>query len=134
MSESSRAAGGHKNLKQAGKLTIAIIVFCIYLFPFALVLVNSLKTKVSIVKAPLMLADPKGPQWINYQNAIEKMNFPRTFGNSLFVVGVSVILLLIVSSMAAWLFVRTDWKACKISFSAMLASMIVPFQDRKSVV
>ena len=128
MSESSRAAGGHKNLKQALKLASAIIVFCIYLFPFALVLVNSLKTKVSIVKAPLMLTDPKGPQWINYQNAIEKMNFPRTFGNSLFVVGVSVILLLIVSSMAAWLFVRTDWKACKISFSAMLASMIVPFQ------
>ena len=128
MSELSRAAGGHKNLKQALKLVIAIIVLIIYLFPFALVLVNSLKTKVAIVKTPLLLADPKGPQWINYQNAIEKMNFPRTFGNSLFVVGVSVILLLVVSSMAAWLFVRTNWKACKISFSAMLASMIVPFQ------
>ena len=128
MSELSRAAGGHKNAKQALKLVIAIIVLIIYLFPFALVLVNSLKTKVSIVKAPLLLADPKGPQWINYQNAIDKMNFPRTFANSLFVVGVSVVLLLVVSSMAAWLFVRTDWKACKISFSAMLASMIVPFQ------
>ena len=128
MSELSRAAGGHKNLRHAVKLVIAIIVLFIYLFPFALVLVNSLKTKVAIVKTPLLLADPKGPQWINYQNAIEKMNFPRTFGNSLFVVGVSVILLLVVSSMAAWLFVRTNWKACKISFSAMLASMIVPFQ------
>ena len=128
MSELSRAAGSHKNVKQALKLVIAIIVFFIYLFPFALVLINSLKTKVAIVKAPLLLADPKGPQWVNYQNAIDKMNFPRSFGNSLFVVGVSVVLLLIVSSMAAWLFVRTDWKACKISFSAMLASMIVPFQ------
>ena len=128
MSELSRAAGGHKNLRHAVKLVIAIIVLFIYLFPFALVLVNSLKTKVAIVKTPLLLADPKGPQWINYQNAIDKMNFPRSFANSLIVVGVSVVLLLIFSSMAAWLFVRTDWKACKISFSAMLASMIVPFQ------
>ncbi len=128
MSELSRAAGGHKNLRHAVKLVIAIIVLFIYLFPFALVLVNSLKTKVAIVKTPLLLADPKGAQWINYQNAIDKMNFPRSFANSLIVVGVSVVLLLIFSSMAAWLFVRTNWKACKISFSAMLASMIVPFQ------
>ena len=128
MSEVSRAAGGHKKLKQTLKVIIAIIVLIIYLFPFALVLVNSLKTKVTIVKAPLQLVDPKGPQWGNYKNAIDQMNFARSFGNSLFVVGVSVILLLIVSSMAAWLFVRTNWKACKVSFSVMLASMIVPFQ------
>lgn len=128
MSELSHAAGGRKKLRQALKLTIAIIVLIIYLFPFVLVLVNSLKTKVSIVKAPLLLVDAKGPQWVNYQNAIDKMDFVRTFSNSLFVVGVSVALLMIVSSMAAWLFVRAKWAACRISFSAMLASMIVPFQ------
>ncbi len=128
MTEVSRSAGGHKKLGQAVKVTIAVIVLIIYLFPFALVLVNSLKTKVAIVKTPLKLVDDKGFQWVNYRNAIDKMNFARSFGNSLFVVGISVVLLLIVSSMAAWLFVRTDWKACKISFSAMLASMIVPFQ------
>ena len=128
MSQTPHAVGGNKSLRQTLKVIIAIIVLIIYLFPFALVLVNSLKTKVAIVKTPLKLVDDKGLQWINYKNAIDKMNFGRAFGNSLFVVGVSVILLLIFSSMAAWLFVRTNWKACKISFSAMLASMIVPFQ------
>ena len=129
MSESSHAAGGHKNLTQALKIIIAVIMLFIYLFPFALVLVNSLKTKVAIVKTPLLLVDAKGPQWVNYQNAIEEMDFIRAFGNSLFVVGVSVVLLMIFSSMAAWLFVRYNkWAASRISFSAMLASMIVPFQ------
>ena len=128
MSQTPHAVGGNKSLRQTLKVIIAIIVLIIYLFPFALVLVNSLKTKVAIVKTPLKLVDDKGLQWINYKNAIDKMNFGRAFGNSLFVVGVSVILLLIFSSMAAWLFVRSNWKACKISFSAMLASMIVPFQ------
>ena len=128
MSQLSHSAGGHKKLAQVLKVTIAIIVLIIYLFPFALVLVNSLKTKIAIVKTPLQLVDSKGLQWVNYQKAIEQMNFARSFGNSLFVVGVSVVFLLIFSSMAAWLFVRTSWTACKISFSAMLASMIVPFQ------
>lgn len=128
MSQTTHAAGSNKKLWQTIKVLIAIIVLFIYLFPFVLVLINSLKTKVSIVKTPLALVDAKGPQWVNYQNAIDKMNFIRSFGNSLFVVGVSVIFLLLFSSMAAWLFVRTNWKACKISFSAMLASMIVPFQ------
>ena len=121
--------GGRKQrVFQGLKLAVAILMLIIYLFPFALVLVNSLKTKVSIVKTPLKLVDDKGFQWVNYKNAIEKMNFARSFGNSLFVVGISVVLLMLFSSMAAWLFVRTDWKACKISFSAMIASMIVPFQ------
>ena len=55
MSELSHAAGGHKNIRQAVKITIAVIMLFIYLFPFALVLVNSLKTKVAIVKTPLLL-------------------------------------------------------------------------------
>jgi len=129
MSQAVQTGGkSKKRLMNGIKLAIAILMLIIYLFPFALVLVNSLKTKVTIVKAPLQLVDAKGPQWVNYQKAVEKMDFLRSFGNSLFVVGVSVVLLILFASMAAWLFVRTDWKACKISFSVMLASMIVPFQ------
>lgn len=129
MSEAPHAVSGHKTLTQAVKIIIAVIMLFIYLFPFVLVLVNSLKTKVAIVKTPLLLADPKGPQWVNYQNAVEEMDFIRAFGNSLFVVGLSVILLMLFSSMAAWLFVRYNkWVSSRLSFSAMLASMIVPFQ------
>ena len=129
MSQTTHAAGSNKKLWQTIKVLIAIIVLFIYLFPFVLVLINSLKTKVAIVKTPLLLVDAKGPQWVNYKNAIEEMDFIRAFGNSLFVVGVSVVLLMIFSSMAAWLFVRYNkWLASRISFSAMLASMIVPFQ------
>ena len=129
MSEAPHAVSGHKTLTQAVKIIIAVIMLFIYLFPFVLVLVNSLKTKVAIVKTPLLLADPKGPQWVNYQNAVEEMDFVRAFGNSLFVVGLSVVLLMLFSSMAAWLFVRYNkWISSRLSFSAMLASMIVPFQ------
>ena len=128
MKQTSHIGGTKAQVWKVLKMVIAIIMLIIYLFPFALVLVNSLKTKVTIVKHPLQLIDNKGLQWQNYQNAIDQMHFGRSFFNSLFVVGISVVLLMLFASMAAWLFVRTDWAACKISFSLMLASMIVPFQ------
>lgn len=110
------------------KTVIVSIIFILYMFPFLLVLVNSLKRKVNIVKHPLQILDDAGLQWVNYKNAIEKMDFIRSFGNSFIITVVSVILLIVFSSMAAYIFVRTDWKACKISFFAMMASMVIPFQ------
>lgn len=110
------------------KTSIVSVIFILYMFPFLLVLVNSLKRKVNIVKHPLQILDDAGLQWVNYKNAIEKMDFIRSFGNSFIITTVSVVLLIVFSSMAAYIFVRTDWKACKISFFAMMASMVIPFQ------
>lgn len=110
------------------KTSIVSVIFILYMFPFLLVLVNSLKRKVNIVKHPLQILDDAGLQWVNYKNAIEKMDFISSFGNSFIITAVSVVLLIVFSSMAAYIFVRTDWKACKISFFAMMASMVIPFQ------
>ena len=110
------------------KTSIVSVIFILYMFPFLLVLVNSLKRKVNIVKHPLQILDDAGLQWVNYKNAIEKMDFIRSFGNSFIITAVSVVLLIVFSYMADYIFVRTDWKACKISFFAMMASMVIPFQ------
>ena len=110
------------------KTSIVSVIFILYMFPFLLVLVNSLKRKVNIVKHPLQILDDAGLQWVNYKNAIEKMDFIRSFGNSFIITAVSVVLLIVFSSMAAYIFVRTDWKACKISFFGIMASMVIPFQ------
>ena len=120
----------HQPRKASGiiKTVIVSVIFILYMFPFLLVLVNSLKRKVNIVKHPLQILDDAGLQWVNYKNAIEKMDFIRSFGNSFIITAVSVILLIVFSSMAAYIFVRTDWKVCKISFFAMMASMVIPFQ------
>lgn len=117
-----------KKVSSIIKTVIVSIVFIIYMFPFLLVLVNSLKRKVNIVKHPLQILDDAGLQWVNYKNAIEKMDFVHSFGNSFLITSVSVVLLIVFSSMAAYIFVRTDWKICKMSFFAMMASMVIPFQ------
>lgn len=103
-------------------------IFLIYLTPFFLVLINSLKSKVNIVKYPLELINRQGVQFVNYATALKKMDFLQAFSNSLLITVISVVLMILLSSMTAYLFVRARWKGCNISFSLMLASMILPFQ------
>jgi raffinose/stachyose/melibiose transport system permease protein len=110
------------------KTALVYTVFTLYMVPFALVLVNALKQKVNIVKHPLALVDTKGPQWHNFMVAIEKMNFPLAFCNSFVITMTSVAVMLVLSAMAAYLFVRTKWKICKFSLSLMLCSLVIPFQ------
>ena len=118
-----------KKKKSTGKFIGAIVISVIYLLPFVMVMVNSLKRKVSIVKYPLLLVDEQGVQWVNYKNAVEKMNFLQSFGNSIVITVFSVLILVIFSSMAAYFLVRHEkWKASKITFSVFLLSMAVPFQ------
>lgn len=109
-------------------MIVLVICFIIYMFPFVMVVINSFKTKRDIIKEPLSLIGTNGASVANYVEAFTKMNFPRTFMNSLCVTGISVLLIIVVSSMCAYIFVRTDYKLNKIFFSLMIASMVIPFQ------
>ena len=64
----------------------------------------------------------------NYITAFEKLKFLKIFGNSLIITGCSVALIILLSSMCAYIFVRRDWKINKLLFMLMLFSMVVPFQ------
>ena len=110
------------------KSIFVFVLFILYMIPFLLVVVNSLKTKISIVKYPLKLVDDKGLQFANYANAFEDMDFLQAFGNSIFVVALSVLLLMVFSSMCAYILVRKNHLACKVSFLLLISYMVVPFQ------
>lgn len=127
MTNSSRAKAS-RQAKTALKTMFVLLMFIFYMVPFILVLVNSFKRKINIVKNPLMLVDDKGMQFVNYSKAFNEMDFAAAFGNSLLITGVSVFLILLFSAMTAYLFVRTDWLACKVCFALMVAYMVVPFQ------
>lgn len=117
-----------KKIGRAGKMAVLICSFIFYMFPFAMVLMNSFKTKRDIIKEPLRIIGSHGASFANYLEAFEKMNFIRSFLNSLCITGGSVILIIITSSMCAYLFVRLNYKVNKIFFSLMIASMVIPFQ------
>ena len=126
--KSVQVGGTKKLVMDVVKTIFVVFMFLFYMMPFILVIINSLKRKVNIVKNPLMLIDDKGVQLVNYVNAFTEMDFGAAFFNSILIRGVSVFLILLCSSMTAYLFVRTNWLACRIFFALIVAYMVVPFQ------
>ena len=109
--------GQKKRVFTVLKFVFLIVMLAAYLMPFFLIVVNSLKTKKSIIKQPLSLIDPLGPTFDNFIGAFDKMNFLQSFMNSV-----------LITSMTAYFFVRANWKINKVIFSLMIAAMVVPFQ------
>ena len=126
--KSVQVGGTKKLVMDVVKTIFVVFMFLFYMMPFILVIINSLKRKVNIVKNPLMLIDDKGAQLVNYVKAFTEMDFGAAFFNSILITGVSVFLILLCSSMAAYLFVRPNWLACRIFFALIVAYMVVPFQ------
>ncbi len=108
------------------KTLLLSVLLLAYLVPFILVVINSLKPTREFLENPLAL-----PQAINFSNftiAFDKMNFISGLSNTVVITTISVLLIALFSSMAAYLMVRTTWKITRILFFCMVSAMIIPFQ------
>lgn len=106
-----------------------VAVFAAYMFPFLMVVINSLKQKRDIIKSPFSwLFTIKGLSFDNFVKAFTQMDFPSAFGNSLIITASATILVTILATMLAYYIVRNNNQISKITFALMVASMIIPFQ------
>ncbi|MEG1165619.1 MAG: carbohydrate ABC transporter permease [Oscillospiraceae bacterium] len=118
--------------KKAGKraLTILFSVFSVvYLAPIAVIIINSFKKKVYINRSPFEF--PTKETFVGLQNYVEgitKTDFWKSFGVSLFITILSVVVILLCTSMVAWYISRTKSKFSKIFYYLCIFSMVVPFQ------
>lgn len=108
------------------KLVFLSLLLLLFLTPFALILINSLKSRMEIVSNPLSL--PAKLDFSNYVTAFNKMAYMHGLVNSLIITVFSVCLITICASMTAYIFVRRKWKFNQYMFFIMIASMIIPFQ------
>ena len=107
---------------------VFIILFLAFIFPFIMVIINAFKTKGDITADPLALVGSHGFILTNFTDAMKKMNFATSFTNSLIITTTSTILTIVLAAMTAFVIVRNNWKVCALLFSAMIASMVIPFQ------
>lgn len=122
--------GGTKK-KAADMLAMAglIIIFIAYMFPFLMVVINSLKQKRDIIKSPFSwLFTIKGLSFENFVKAFTQMDFLNAFKNSLIVTVSATALVTLFAAMLAYYIVRHKNWISKITFALMVASMIIPFQ------
>ena len=127
MTDNQKAARD-KRIAHAVMLAILIVMFFAFIFPFLMVIINVFKTKAVITSDPLALLGAHGFTLQNFPEAMKKMNFWQSFGNSALITISSTILTIIFSAMTAFVIVRNNWKACTLLFSLMIASMVIPFQ------
>ncbi len=122
--------GGTK-AKAARALAMAglIIIFIAYMFPFLMVVINSLKQKRDIIKSPFSwLYTIKGLSFDNFVKAFTQMDFLNAFKNSLIVTCCATVLVTLLAAMLAYYIVRNKNVISGATFALMVASMIIPFQ------
>lgn len=122
--------GGTKR-KVTNALAMAglIIIFIAYMFPFIMVVINSLKQKRDIIKSPFSwLFTIKGLSFDNFVKAFTQMDFINAFKNSLIVTVSATVLVTLLAAMLAYYIVRHNNGISKLTFALMVASMIIPFQ------
>lgn len=108
-------------------IELIVVVLCLfYLFPIYIVIVNAFKNRAELYEN--MLALPESFSFEYFTKAMDKMNFMQAFGNSLIVTLVSIAILVVLASMTAWMFVRTNDRFSNFMFMAFVATMIIPFQ------
>lgn len=99
----------------------------VYLFPFLISILLSVKDKKETAKSVLSL--PKTIHWENFTEAVQKAHILRSMTNSIIVTAFSVLIVLVVASMAGYAIGRQyHKKGYRIYESILTAAMMVPFQ------
>ena len=128
----SKTSSFHAEKRANNILTAFFVLLSIaYLYPIFIVMVNSFKTNAAINTDTFAL--PNADTFMGFQNYIKGMtfgNYPfyRSVEYSVVITVLSVALILLCTSMAAWYISRVGSAICKIAYFLFVFSMIVPFQ------
>lgn len=97
------------------------------LFPLLFLFINSFKGQAEIVKSPISL--PKKWSFEYIATAWDKVNIVSGLINTLIITVSAVVLIVIISSLAAWVMVRSKSKFSTILFLGFTSAMLIPFQS-----
>ena len=121
-------------MQRYGKTALTVfftLLSIVYVFPVFMVVVNSFKLN-TFVKTETF-AMPNAETFAGWDNFIKGMTFGGyPFINSVLysvvITVLSTVLIVLVTSMAAWYITRVDSIACRVVYYLCVFSMVVPFQ------
>lgn len=118
-----------KNIWDILSIIMLVILVIVFVIPIFFVILNSFKGRLYISDNPFSL--PTGEMYAGFANfieGIERTDFFRAFGCSLFITVLSVAAIVLFTAMTAWYLVRVKTKYTSLLYFAFVFSMIVPFQ------
>lgn len=118
----------NKSIIQRAIITIILVMLALFfLMPVYFTVINSFKPLREIVTSYTKL--PESFYLGNYVKAWIKTEYPRVFLNSLIITVVSLVGIVMISSMAGYILVRTPGKISWLIFVLIVSSMIIPFHS-----
>ena len=116
-----------KKLRGSVKYIVTILICIVFLFPIAWALVCSIKPEIDITSYP--------PKWIpevatlsNYLQVLEKYPYLSWMKNSLITSVTGTVLILILSSLAAYALARYKFRGRNIIYGTIVAMLLIPIQ------
>ena len=124
--------GKEKRTRSYILTAVGVLIALYVLFPFFLVVLNSFKAQASIVANPVSFGGASFGQLMKNLNAVinnSNFQFWYAFGTSAVITIISLVLLAVLGSMAAWVISRNNkTKWATVIYMTFIASMIIPFQ------
>jgi raffinose/stachyose/melibiose transport system permease protein len=103
-----------------------ILVALVFIFPALFVVNNAIKPDAEIKLHPL--APPRTLHLANFAKAWTEMQFPVTVANTFIITSASVVGIILVSSMAAYMLARTAGRLSWLIYLAFTFALVIPFQ------
>lgn len=119
-----------KARRQAAEVLRHVVLAALALFtlaPLAFLFVNAFKSNNEIISSPVALPESWSLQYV--KNAMEQINFWGAIGVTFVITFCSILLIVIVSSFAAWAMVRSKTMFANVLFMCFTAAMLIPFQS-----
>ena len=126
-----RMAGSkpHKG-RQIALEIVTFLLFVLFMMPFLIVVLNSMRTNQEIINQPVGLPTSIGQLWTNISAVWnnDAFDFMASLKDSIIITVISLAVISIFSSMAAWVLVRNKTKWSAFLFMTYVAAMVIPFQ------
>ncbi|WP_248923871.1 carbohydrate ABC transporter permease [Paenibacillus hamazuiensis] len=106
---------------------LVIAFACIFMLPFIIMLVTSLKSMAEI-QSPAFQLLPRSFLFSNYAEAMSQGNWPRYFLNSVTVTTITVGIGIIIMSVAGFAFARLNFAGRDLLFLLSLVGLMIPEQ------
>lgn len=118
-------------LNNIGRIWVHIVL-CTYtvvaLFPIALILINSVKSRAAIFDNPLAFPSMDSFSLIGFEKVLSNTNFIQYFGNSLIVTLGSLLLIVLFGAMAGWALSEYKFRGNRLMALYLALGIMIPIR------
>ena len=129
--KTERIAGSKPRLNTKTALELlTFLLFVLFMMPFAIVLLNSMRSNAEIINSPIGIPENISNFYTNVAEVWDNplFNFVSACRDSLIITVLSLAVISLFSSMAAWVLVRNKTWWSNLIFMMYVAAMVIPFQ------